>query len=61
MRYARPAMNERVRPLPSTSEPQTRQEPEVERLERALREIRSDARARSPRYLDDTVVPEGGE
>ena len=50
----------RVVTLPSTpQEDQT--QPEAKRLEQTLGEIREDARARAPRYLDDTVVPEGGE
>ena len=61
MRYARGTMSEQAQvvTLPTPSEPQER--PEAERLARVLGEIREDARVRAPRYLDDSVVPEGGE
>lgn len=55
------AMSEQARviTLPTKNEPQER--PEAKRLEQCLSEIREDARARAPRYPDDSVVPEGGE
>lgn len=43
--------------LPASREPQ----PELERLEQALADIRADARKSPKTYQRDTVVPEGGE
>ena len=52
----------RIVTLPTTPQGERQDpQPEAKRVERVLAEIREDARARAPRYLDDTVVPEGGE
>jgi hypothetical protein len=46
----------------SPAEPLDRvQEDELARAERILLEIREDARRLKNRYLQETVVPEGGE
>ena len=49
---------EAKRQVRTDDQPTTRRR---EKLETLLREIRSDARERSPRYRDETLVPEGGE
>ena len=38
-----------------------RRDAEPDRTRRVLRDIAADARALKDRYLDDTIVPEGGE
>ena len=38
-----------------------RRDAEPDRIRRVLRDIAADARALKDRYLDDTIVPEGGE
>ena len=38
-----------------------KRDPEPDRMRRVLRNIAADARALKDRYLDDTIVPEGGE
>lgn len=43
----------------STSQPETL--PAVPTLAEALAEIRTDSQARPDQYLEDTVVPHGGE
>ena len=38
-----------------------KRDPEPDSMRRVLRDIAADARALKDRYLDDTMVPEGGE
>jgi hypothetical protein len=46
---------------PMRKENVERQDTEADALHRILKEISDDARALKNDYLDDTVVPEGGE
>lgn len=41
--------------------PEPNTDPEVEQVETLVEELSRDARNRAGHYLEDTVVPEGGE